>query len=151
MNTLKFKVLLIRESLLIFLKAVGVYLLITLPVLVTLPEMYELSALYAISFGWVAWLFFLSAFYFLQKIRAGLVAKTITLYVSVAAGVVIAFQLMEVTKVEYGIWQSGPFLMFPAVAIISGWISLAIARKTISTVFTVEKGNAYEIIASNRY
>ena len=135
MNALNYKVLLVKLVFYLFLRAVGIYLLITLPALLVLPEMYILSALYALGFGWIAGLVFLLFFCLVQRIRIQTAAKKTLLYVAVVAGVALAFQLMEVTGVQQRIWQSGICLLFPAIAVISGWISIAVSMRAINVLF----------------
>jgi hypothetical protein len=123
MNTLNCKVLLIKTSFLVFIRALGIYLLITLPAMAAEPYLYLLSAACAISFGWIAAVLFLLLFYIVKKIKADILGKNILLYTSVAIAVVVAFQMMEVAGAQYRIWQSG------------GWISLAISRRKIKNLF----------------
>jgi len=132
MFTLKFKALLIKAVLKVFFRAILIYLLATIPALVAMPIMYLMSAGFALSFGWIAALIFLFLFYLLQRTRVGLSLKIMALYLSVTASVVFAFQMMELTGAQDHIWQSGAFLLFPAMAIISGWISLIISKQRIS-------------------
>ena len=149
MTTLNYKALLIKTNLLVFIRAIGIYLLITLPAMAAEPYLYLVSAAYAISFGWIAAALFLLLFYIVKKIKADILVKNILLYTSVAIAVVVAFQMMEVTGAQYRIWQSGAFLLFPAFAIISGWISLAVSRHTIKSLFVPGDSNCYEAIISN--
>ena len=135
MNTLKCKALLIKTSLLVFARATGIYLLITVPALAAEPYIYLVSAQYALSFGWMAAVIFLLLFYAIQKIKATLPVKNFMLYGSVVIAVVIAFQMMETTGMMHHIWQSGAFLLFPGAAIISGWISAAVSRQKIKCLF----------------
>src|ERR1700733_427003 len=137
MNTLKCKALLIVTTFILFVRAIGIYLLMTLPLLAAQPLMYEMSAGYAISFGWIAGLLFLLLFYFLQKARIGIVVKKIFLYASVAIAVLVAFQAMEITGAQYRVWHSGIFLAFPAIAVMAGWISTAISKQRINHLFIV--------------
>ena len=120
----------------IFLRAILVYLLATIPAMAAEPIMYFMSAGFALSFGWIAAVLFFFFFYLLQKLPAGLPIKTVLLYLSVAISVVIAFQAMELTGVEQHIWESGAFLLFPAVAIVSGWISLIIGKQKINYIMS---------------
>jgi hypothetical protein len=132
MNTLNFKALLIRTVLVVFVRAIVIYLLATIPVMAVLPIMYLMSAGFALSFGWIAAILFLLLFYLVKKMRGGLPFKIMLLYLSAAASVVVAFQIMEITGAEENIWSSGIFLLFPALAIISGWISLLIGKQKIN-------------------
>ena len=144
MNTLNYKVLLMKLVFRLFLRAIGIYLLITLPALIVLPEVYALSAVYALCFGWIAGLIFLFFFYLVQRIKIKTTAKSMLLYVAVAAGVGVAFQLMEVTGVQQRIWQSGICLLFPAIAVIAGWISLAVSKPAIWVLFEPARENFYD-------
>jgi len=143
MNTLKYKVLLVKTGLLVFIRALGIYLLMTIPAVAALPLMYLLSAGFALSFGWIAAVLFLFLFYLLQITKMDIMVKTIFLYASVAIAVAVAFQMMEVTGAEDRIWQSGGFLLFPAAAVVSGWISLAVSRQKISSLLALNDTGNY--------
>ncbi|MEP6747384.1 MAG: hypothetical protein ABJB86_06645 [Bacteroidota bacterium] len=134
MYTLNFKALLIKLVFVLFIRAMGIYLLMTLPALAALPVMYVMSAAYAISFGWIAGFLFLLLFYLLQKANRGIHIKQICLYAAIAVSVLVAFQMMEITKQQYNIWQSGICLLFPAAAVVSGWISTAVSPKKINAL-----------------
>jgi hypothetical protein len=146
MNTLNYKVLFTRTVFILFVRAIGIYLLITLPALAALPAMYATSAVYALSFGWIAGILFLFFFYLLRKMRMGWVTGTGFLYAAVAIAVLVAFQMMEIMGVQDHIWQSGAFLMFPAAAVISGWISLAVSRHKIKIFFVPVDSGFYEAV-----
>ncbi len=149
MYTLNYKVLLIKTSFLVFIRAIGIYLLITIPALAAQPVIYELSAGYVLSFGWIAAILFLFLFFIIQKIKIDILVKNLLLYTSIAIAVIIAFQMMEVTGAQHRIWQSGAFLLFPAVAIISGWISAAISRGKINHLFAFNSVNHSTIVTNN--
>ena len=149
MNTLNYKALLIKSVFILFIRAIGIYLLMTLPLLAAQPVMYEISAGYAISFGWIAGLLFLLLFYFLQKTKIDIAAKKIFSYASVAIAVLVAFQTMEITGAQYRIWHSGIFLAFPAIAIIAGWISLAIAKQKIDHLLIIADNDYIKVTDKN--
>ncbi len=132
MDTLKFKALFIRTVFVVFIRAISIYLLITLPLL-GVPEVYLLSAVYAASFGWIAGGVFMLAMLALQHIKAGSTLKIPLLYTSVLAAVTVAYQMMAVLHVEANIWRSD-VLVFPAIAVAAGWISVALSKKTIKTL-----------------
>ena len=135
MNTLNYKVLSTKTALIIFIRALVIYLLITLPTM-GVPLVYLLSAAYALSFGWIAGALFLLLFFAVQKLKTGLVAKQLCLYAAVAITVLTAFQMMEVLGAEDHIWQSGGFLIFPCAAVVSGWVSLAVSKQKINSLFS---------------
>ena len=135
MNTLNYKALLIKTNFIVFIRATGIYLLITVPAMAAEPYMYLLSAQYALSFGWIAAVVFLLLFYTIHKTTATLQVKKILLYTSVALAVAIAFQMMEITGEVHHIWQTGAFLLFPLLAVVSGWISAAISKHKINYLF----------------
>jgi hypothetical protein len=143
MNTLNYKALLIKIFFILFARAIGIYLLMTIPALAALPVLYEMSAVYAVSFGWIAGVLFLLLFYLVQKIKSGILAKKIFLYASVAISVAVAFQMMEITGAQHRIWQSGVFLLFPATAVIAGWISTAISWRKINSLLAVNDDTNY--------
>jgi len=134
MNTLNYKALFVRTGLLVFIRAIGIYLLMTIPAL-GVPVMYLISGSYVISFGWIAAAIFLLVLLFLQRIQTAGPVKTVLLYAAVPAAVAVAFQMMEVLGVEHNIWQSGLFLIFPGAAVVSGWLSLVISKRSIKKLF----------------
>ena len=134
MNTLNYKVLFVRTGLLVFIRAIGIYLLMTIPAL-GVPAMYLISGSYVISFGWIAAAIFLLVLLFLQRIQTAGPVKTVLLYAAVPAAVAVAFQMMEVLGVERDIWQSGLFLIFPGAAVVSGWLSLVVSKRSIKKLF----------------
>jgi len=112
-----------KNSLQIFLTAIGIYALITIPALI-FPPMYILSIGYVIIYGWFAWLLFFLFFQLVQAIKISYERKMAILFISIIPAVAFAFQMLEVFDVENNVWYSGEFLLFPIVAVISGWISL---------------------------
>jgi len=149
MNTLNYKVLLVKTVFRLFIRAIGIYLLITIPAIAANPFMYLISATYAVSFGWIAAALFLLFFYIVFKMKYDAFVKNIFLYGSVALAVAVAFQMMEILGVEDHIWHSGAFLLFPAVAVVSGWISLAIAKRTINALFEPPETDLYDSMINN--
>ena len=143
MNTLNYKALLIKTSFLVFVRAIGIYLLITLPTLV-FPPMYIMSAGFALSFGWIAGLFFALFFYLLQKLNMSMQQKQVLLYVAITISVLLAFEGIEIMHAWDDIWTSGPFLLFPLVAIVSGFISVSVSRNSISDLLRPGPVNACE-------
>ena len=143
MNTLKYKVLLIKTSCIVFARAIGIYLLITLPALV-FPPMYIMSAGFALGFGWLAGLLFTLFLYFLQKAAINRKSKTILLYTSIVISVLVAFEAIEVMKAWDDVWASGPFLLFPFAAIASGCISTTISGNSINTLLQHDQVSQYE-------
>jgi len=145
MNTLNYKALFIRTAFVVFIRAIGIYLLITLPVL-GIPIVYLTSAVYAASFGWIAGAVFMLVMYVLQGLKATIPVKMILLYTSVAAAVAAAYEMMEVLGAEQDIWQTSGVLIFPAAAVAAGWISLAVSKKTIQTLIKRAAGEPGELV-----
>ena len=108
----------------IYIKAVGIYALITIPAL-CMPIMYIISMMYVLFYGWFAWAVFTIIYLVTVFCNPGFLLKMIILSIGVVVAVAIAFQMLEVLKVENNIWNSGPFLLFPLAAVISGWVSLS--------------------------
>jgi len=108
----------------IYIKAVGIYALITIPAL-GMPIMYFISIIYVLFYGWFAWAVFTIIYLATVFCNPGFLPKMLILSIGVVVAVAIAFQMLEVLKVENNIWNSGPFLLFPLAAVISGWISLS--------------------------
>lgn len=117
----------------IYLRAVGIYAAVTLPALV-LPIMYIISFAYVLMYGWFAWALFTLIYLVIKRTEVNSTAKVFLLLCGVVVAVVFAFQMLEVLNVESNIWRSGLFLLFPAGAVIAGWISVFI---------TESKGNLF--------
>lgn len=135
MNTLKYKVL-FSNSFLVFVWGLLFYLLLTLPALVY-PPMYLISASYALSFGWIACLLFMAFFLALVRVKAGWHARRFLLYLLVAVSVLVAFEFLELLGVQYDIWQSGFFLLFPGTAIVAGWLAILVMRRRVQQCFVI--------------
>ena len=149
MNTLNYKALLIKHGLLIFIRAVGIYLLLTFPALLAFPPMYLISAGYAASFGWIAAALFLLLLYLLKAMTLDVLVKKIILFASIAAAGALAFQAMELTGSQEHIWQSGAFLFFPGAAVLAGWISLLTSRHKIDDLLRPTASNGAVLIENN--
>ena len=114
----------------IYIRAVGIYALITLPALV-LPVMYFISMVYVVFYGWFAWALFTFIYFITVFCNPQFFTKMSILSIAVVVAVAFAFQMLEVLGVEKNIWQSGGCLLFPLAAVFSGWISLAVSRKKV--------------------
>lgn len=114
----------------IYIKAVGIYALITIPAL-GMPIMYFISMVYVLFYGWFAWAVFTIIYFVTVFCNPGFLSKMLILSIGVVVAVAIAFQMLEVLKVENNIWNSGPFLLFPLAAVISGWVSLLASTKRV--------------------
>ena|SRR5215204_2416818 len=119
-----------KTPFIIYIKAVGIYALITIPAL-GMPIMYFISMVYVLFYGWFAWGVFTIIYLVTVFCNPGFLSKMIILSIAVVVAVAIAFQMLEVLKVENNIWNSEPFLLFPLAAVISGWISLSACAKRI--------------------
>ncbi|MBL7748286.1 MAG: hypothetical protein JNM19_12695, partial [Chitinophagaceae bacterium] len=112
----------------IYIRAVGLYALITLPALF-LPLLYVLSLFYAFFFGWFAWALFSLLSWCTVSITAIHHYRMLLLTFAVPASVAFAFQMIEVFDAWDNVWQSGGFLLFPLAATLAGWVSLFISEK----------------------
>jgi hypothetical protein len=108
---------------LIYIKAVGIYALLTLPALFQ-PIMYLISMMYVLFYGWFAWAVFTIIYVIMVFCNPGYRTKMIVLFIGVVAAVAFAFQMLQVLGTEDNVWHSGGFLLFPMTAVFSGWISL---------------------------
>jgi len=117
-------------SFLIYIKAVGIYALLTLPALF-MPFIYVISIIYVLFYGWIAWVVFTTIYIITVFCNPSYKNKMIILVMGVVVAVLFAFQMLEVLKAETNIWQSGGFLLLPLAAIIAGWISLGISGQKI--------------------
>jgi len=111
----------------IYLRAIGVYALVTLPAL-AIPVMYFISFMYVLIYGWFAWALFTIIYLVINKTERSYTTKVFLLLCEVVISVVFAFQILEVLNVEKNIWNSGIFLLFPVGAVIAGWISVFISE-----------------------
>ncbi len=119
-----------KTSFVIYIWAVGLYALLTLPAII-LPVMYFISTVYALIYGWFAWGLFSMIYLFTDKLRLNYASKMFILVIGVVLSVAFAYQMLEILDVEENVWHSGWFMWFPVIGIIAGWISLFIARKKV--------------------
>ena len=119
-----------KTPFIIYIRAVGIYALITIPAL-AMPVMYFISMMYVLFYGWFAWAVFTTIYLVTVFCNPGLKSKMVILSMGVVAAVAFAFQMLEVLAVQKNIWNSGPFLLFPLAAVISGWISLSASTERV--------------------
>ncbi len=119
-----------KTSFIIYIKAVGIYALITLPTLF-FPPMYIISMYFVLIYGWFAWGLFTILYLVFNKLVSGRELRKILLTISIPAAVAFSFQMLEEFEVYEKVWHSGSFLLFPLAATVSGWISLFAAAKRI--------------------
>ena len=119
-----------KTPFIIYIKALGIYALLTIPAL-TMPVMYFISMMYVLFYGWFAWAVFTTIYLVTVFCNPGFKSKMVILSIGVVAAVAFAFQMLEVLAVQKDIWNSGPFLLFPLAAVISGWISLSASTERV--------------------
>ncbi len=122
-----------KTPFIIYIRAVGIYALLTIPALF-LPIMYIISMVYVLFYGWFAWAVFTLIYLVTVFCNPGYAVKMGILTVAVVVAVLFAFQMLQVLGVEDNIWYSGPFLLFPLAAVISGWVSLNTSRERVKNV-----------------
>ncbi|MCX6318879.1 MAG: hypothetical protein NTW29_16490 [Bacteroidetes bacterium] len=113
-------------SFIIFIRALGLYALFTLPVIFS-PVIYIISMLYVLSFGWFACALFMFIAVITVNTTSSFIRRMAVLSLAVPVSVAFAFQMIEVFGAERNVWHSGGFLLFPVAATISGWVSLMIS------------------------
>ena len=118
-----------KTPFIIYIRAVGIYMLVTSPVIIA-PIMYIISAMYVLIYGWFAWALF-SLIYACTWRMKEYENRLLVLYPSVIAAVAFAFHMLGLFNPDLDVWNSGEFMLFPAAAVVAGWISLNQARKTI--------------------
>lgn len=123
-----------KTPLLVFVKALGFYCLVTMPAMF-FPPMYLMSVMFMLMYAGIAGIIFALLFYALQSSQYSLRGKMIALYIAVVPSVALAFQTMETCGSFPGVWQSEGFMLFPLAAVIAGWISLYQSRKLITEQF----------------
>jgi hypothetical protein len=119
----------------IYLRAIGLYALVTFPALM-IPVIYFISLFYVLIYGWFAWALFTIIYLLVVQRSVSFRVQLPVLFAGVVVSVLFAFQMLEVFNVEDRIWHSGPFLLFPAGAVLAGWISLFQSRTKIRDMFT---------------
>jgi hypothetical protein len=117
-------------SFIVFLRAVGLYLLFTLPT-IAFPPMYLLSAFLAISFGSVACFLFMWCYLFLSKSRMNYRGKWNILIAVIPVAVAAGYLAMGLFDIQGELWGFNLFMVFPGIGLIAGWASLFISRKKI--------------------
>jgi hypothetical protein len=119
-----------KTPFLVYIKAVGIYALLTLPALF-LPVMYLISIVYVLFYGWFAWFLFTLIYVITVFCNPGYRTKMVILFMGVLAALAFAFQMLQVFGAENNVWHSGGFLLFPLTAVLSGWISLSTYRNRV--------------------
>lgn len=109
------------------------YAIITLPTLIG-PIVYIYSLFLAFIYGFIALLIFSIVYACVYKIRSPQIAWTL-LIVSIPTSVIISFIILCYSTDYSKPTEAGWLLCFPLVAIISGWISLGLNKKTINHHF----------------
>ena len=100
----------------IYIKAVGIYALITLPTLFFPPMyimMYIISMYFVLIYGWFAWGLFTILYLVFSKLVSSKGLRKILLVISIPAAVAFSFQMLEEFEVFEKVWNSGSFLLFP--------------------------------------
>jgi hypothetical protein len=115
-------------SLIIFIRAIGLYALFTIPVIFS-PVIYIISMLYVITFGWFACALFVFISLVTVNTTSSFSVRMPVLALAVPLSVAFAFQMIEVFGSERNVWHSGGFLLFPVMATISGWVSLMLSAQ----------------------
>lgn len=115
----------------IYIRAVGLYALITLPAMFV-PLIYLLSLLFVLIFGWFAWALFTVIYLFVTRSKLPYHLKMALLQAAVVPSVAFAYQMTGILTNDVHIWDSGGYLLFPVVAVIAGWISIPFSRTAIS-------------------
>lgn len=119
----------------IYVRAIGLYALVTLPAIM-IPVIYFISLVYVLIYGWFAWALFTIIYLLVVQRSVRYDVQLPLLFAGIVVAVLFAFQMIQVLRIEENIWQSGPFLLFPAGAVLAGWISLFQSRIKIRDKFT---------------
>jgi len=114
----------------IFARAIGLYLLFTIPA-IAVPFIYAYSAFLAIVFGAAAGLIFIGFYLLISTTNISFRLKRNLLFLFVLLGVTASYSLIGFFDAADEPWSVNLFLVFPAIAIISGWASLFISRNAI--------------------
>jgi hypothetical protein len=122
----------------IYLRSLAFYMLLTSPLIVVAIAWFA-SALAAIIYSAVALAVFGAVFYAVYVARPGVVRAGIILVVAVIPAVLLAYDVCLHTLdllEDRTIWTMDGFSLFPAAAIIAGWVGLYASRKKVVEHFT---------------
>ena len=137
-----------KPPFIIYVQAFAVYLLLTLPTL-TEPVIYIYSALYAFMAGLVASPFFIVVFLILGKGRTRANMVIYILIATIVLAVAAAYKiLLLVFMPERSFSTLDTDAIFPMLAIIAGWIGLAINYRKIKSHFSDTLAKGFETIAT---
>jgi hypothetical protein len=139
-----------KTPFIIYIRAIGIYAAVTLPAL-AIPVIYFISLSYVLRYGWFAWALFTLIYLSIRSARSSSATKSIFLLCGVVASVIFAFQMLEVLSVERNIWRSGLFLLFPAGAVLAGWISVFIAERKGDLFLVIQDQKEKDKIASKTF
>lgn len=126
-----------KIPLIVFARAIALYLLFTLPALV-LPFMYVYSAFLATAFGSAAGVLFVACYMIVADYNISYQAKMTILAAIVPIGVAASYMLIGWFDAVDDLWGVSLFLVFPVVAVIAGWASLFMSRKKIRAQINAE-------------
>lgn len=125
-----------KTPLIIYVRALGLYLAFSLPAMVV-PYIYTLSAVYAASCSFVALFIFCTIFYLLRAARVTAVVSKVILITIIPLAVGAAYKiLIRVIMPDRNFWEMDEFTLFPMAAILSGWVSLYISTPKIKEYFS---------------
>ena len=117
-------------AVIIYFRAYGIYALISLPAIL-MPLIYIISLFYAFVYGLFACITFCLLYVITMRATTNYYLRMLWLTLAVPACVAFAFHMIEVSRSENNVWNSGIFLLFPAAATVAGWISLGVSAARI--------------------
>ena len=116
------------------------YAIFTFPAVI-IPEMYFISLMHVLMYGWFAWAVFTILYILINNLLFDFVLKFMALFTAVVLAVAFAYHMLGVLGIEEDVWHSG-FVIFPFAAVITGWISVCIAKERIrSSCYLKEEVN----------
>lgn len=119
-----------KLSLNTFFKSIFIYALLTCPSML-IPIIYALSIFYAATFGWIAWLFFYIILSVCSTVVIAPVIKWIALVFAIIGGVLCGYIIIGYQFYDIKVWEDDSFILFPLIAIVSGFIGTLFNRKKI--------------------
>jgi MFS family permease len=133
------------RAVVVYVHALLIYLLITLPT-IAIPLMYVMSAIYAFIFGFASCGVFTLIYLLVKNAELKLQTSFTVLSITIPVAVAVGHTLIGVFISDMDVWDFNPFLGFPAVAVISGWISLYANRKPVKEDLTGEVDPEFPIV-----
>jgi hypothetical protein len=133
---------------LIYLFALGFYVLLTAPAL-AMPVIYITSMFFAVAAGFIAVAIFALVFFILHISRAPYTIAVAVLAFAVVLSVAAAFAMLFGNGSDVWFIGGNMFILFPVAAVVAGWLSICVNSRKIKNHFSPSLQNDIETIGIN--